>query len=1722
MLKLKMKGLIELTICSINVYTLFCTSVGKSRSLVSNKEFYLATLFLIFIAPNFCLRAQPNPQDPYYIASFQAVHNETGKPLNKSEPTNSGSSGEQVGSSSFNMKIDLLDLPIRQGRMNLALNYDSGVWHRVQMNQAGEAGYLYDVLKGFPTPGFNLGFPKFVAHRWAGRMIVDSDDTRHPLTTIQPNLNPWDPANYEETYDGSYIRGLPGAYALYPDGTKIEFGARMKIGYEPSHVVSYATKITDRQGNFIDISYIGPDFVDDEWDVPNWKKISSITDNLGRVYNFHYDGEGDLIAITAPDIGTGVKQVVRFYYKTVTVAIGPGFYHTTQGPIPGWSFEQKVLNYVYFPRGQEGYRFDYSAYGYGIVHKYAKLAGMNVSNLDLQNEGSVIQDGIELSSRTYDYPQSPGALQSTPSYTHRYDDWSGRTTQQPIYTYTNNNVSGISTVTDPNGITIETLREVYPFNSPSTRDGLVTQIIKRRGAHVLNRTQFEWEEGSLENHPTLTHNARYRRTRVIETNELGARSERHFSYEGCNSFGFNNLCEEKVFDFSLDEQLGRQLGRKITNFNTQQSYKNRYIVGLVTDSSYYDESGSLIARSEVKYDEPEYPILDLGPSVGWQNPNTISRANPTTQRKWLHQTNQPDSWIETHARYDNFGNVVNAWDAKGNLSNTEYSIDSFYAFPTKVKTPIPDSTGQTGSSEGFVITTSYDFNTGLPLSTVDANGQTTQMEYVDPLFRPTRTIAPNGQQRVFEYGAGTTSLSRFTKEKIQIDETRWKENTSWFDALGRITKTQSSDSEGDIFIETQYDNIGRVKKVTNPYRAGESVFWTENFYDDLDRTYRTVLPDSSETASTYSLLTNGESLGVAETVTDQTGRKRRSVTNALGQVVRVDEPNASGQLDIGESPAQSTHYDYDNLGNLIHVLQGAQSRFFLYDSVGRLLRIRQPEQEVNLNLNTSQDIDDNVQWTASFTYDSLGSILTSTDARNITTTNTYDALGRITNRSYSNEPIGRETPSVMFYYDGEGLDQPPSYANGKLTKVSNTVSETRYKQFDNMGRLTESEQRTPVGQETVANATPRISTYNYTLSGAVVEETYPSGRVVKNEFESGGNLLGVKSQKAGTEIYRLYASNFSFNSTGGISRMRLGNGLWETARFSERMQLIEHGLGRGPEGASLWKVNYTYGELDENENVLTSQNSGNIAKQTISVPGLVTPITQLYKYDSLYRLKEAKETSTGTTPAWIQQFDYDIYGNRTSFISNIAGTSNTQTPAIDTGSNRFSSNQGFDYDESGNLIEDVDPQSLLVEEFVFNGDNRQIESKRNGVSIGMYFYDGEGKRVKKIAGNVTTVFVYSAGKIIAEYSTQLESEPSTNFLTTDHLGSTRIVTNAVGGVRVRRDYMPFGEEISPGVGLRSTNVQYGTEAGGVRRKFGGYQRDDETNLDFAEARMYGYRYGRFTAVDPLLSSGSSKNPQTFNRYVYVANNPVVRVDMNGKDWIVSTNPGKNGLYFFKDVYGNELTTALESGGFERVTFRGDYQDVFVGGVANYRMFASGNGRLLTDADRAESDLIVVPGSVEGGEDSRTGPPNGQRRIGRNRVRWYDNQGRALLDIDYHPEPNVTTSPHIHWWTWPNKDGARGDAEDKPEGWVWNDEDENGVRDWSPYFRQGIRWDLWGQPLYLVTPGRPVPGGVVPVDSPPMPSLFNQPMILPSGRPLPMGQPVLVPGNGTTFLCPVCV
>jgi len=67
----------------------------------------------------------------------------------------------------------------------------------------------------------------------------------------------------------------------------------------------------------------------------------------------------------------------------------------------------------------------------------------------------------------------------------------------------------------------------------------------------------------------------------------------------------------------------------------------------------------------------------------------------------------------------------------------------------------------------------------------------------------------------------------------------------------------------------------------------------------------------------------------------------------------------------------------------------------------------------------------------------------------------------------------------------------------------------------------------------------------------------------------------------------------------------------------------------------------------------------------------------------------------------------------------------------------------------------------------------------------------------------------------------------------------------------------------------------------VRTRCTGKKRDNETGLDYFGARYMSAPMGWFMSPDPLLNSGRPDNPQSWNRYAYVGNNPLRFTDPTG-------------------------------------------------------------------------------------------------------------------------------------------------------------------------------------------------------------------------------------------------
>jgi RHS repeat-associated protein len=1306
-------------------------------------------------------------------------------------------------------------------------------------------------------------------------------------------------------YGGNYSTGMSGI--LY-----MANGSQYRID---NGLISW---IKDRNGNTTTFTYTNP--------APNSnlsKKLLTATDSMGRVTTIEYDIQdiapfGLCDRITYQGFG-GENRVVRVSKTNLGNALRSGY--SLQTPNQMWpatcegicAGNYDLLNPIvpsdlWLPDGKS-YKFKYNSF-------------VEVTRVELPTDAVVEFDHDYAIAGEVNHEQSP--LARIVKEKRLYKDSSGSSSLISKTKYSRISQSG-STVgsiiqTDPNdNLLSKTVSYFYgnprfgyqptvnqfPYGIIPWKDGREYQTdsygsdgttLLRRVQSISQNRSLPWWTGDQSIAPpndprsisTVAINFGNGQALAIlkktEYDEIGSADPAYFSHLNVKrSKGYNY----KVLDLNTAQTASLETIVALfsesdlasiseTDYSYDPAYKARGILGSAIETRVLNplNPSDVLAKSQVVYDETVY-FDNAYTTTNWEDPGSSLRGNVTTTRTWVKDTN---TWIESHAMFDNFGNARKVWDTSGDPNRyveTQYASEYKYAYPTKTLAKGPDPSGIHGTSENSEISKSYDFNTGLVRSIIDVNGQTTMMEYNDPLYRPTRITPPMG-------GAATEMIYNDTpndvwvKVRKQIDEQNWNEAVSYLDNLGRINKIRKQDAQGDVFVETKYDNYGRVERTSNPYRQGEQKLWSKPRYDNASRVIESFAPapDGQTGASLgtveFGISTVSGFVGNYVTGNDASGRKARSITNALGQILRVDEPTVNNSLGTLANPSKPTIYTYNVQGELIKTAQGQQSRYFMYDSFGRLIRVRQPEQTINATLNTTGNPENN-NWTAGYTYDVIGNLLTVIDAKGAVITNAYDNAGRIKTRTYSDG-----TPQVDYYYDGKGLTQSPQFARGNLTKMASSVSETRYSEFDNFGRMLSSQQ--------ITDGQTYNFGYKYNISGGLIEETYPSGRVVKNHLASDGGLAAVSSRVV-NGTFKNYASNFNYDSAGSLKSMMLGNGKWETAQYNSRLQLTQIGLGTSSTNTSLWKTEYEYGELNsDGTTVDASKNIGIIAKQTTTIP--TTNFVQTYKYDELNRLTEAKET-TGGTQNWKQTFNYDRYGNRTGFSQIVGNTTltlnNINHPTIDPNTNRFTTGQGYVYDFNGNLVQDAGGRT-----FTFNGDDKQIQVNDAAQNvIGTYYYDGDGLRVKKVTNAETTVFVYDGGgDLVAEYSTVVSQTPTTSYLTADQLGSPRVITDKMGTVISRRDFMPFGEEIYAGVGARTENLKYslsGTD--NVRKRFTGYEKETETSLDFAEARMYQNMHGRFTAIDPLLDSADLTNPQTFNRYIYTSNNPINFTDPSGLKWI---------------------------------------------------------------------------------------------------------------------------------------------------------------------------------------------------------------------------------------------
>jgi RHS repeat-associated protein len=1309
--------------------------------------------------------------------------------------------------------------------------------------------------------------------------------------------------------------------------------------------------IQDRNGNKITFnSYDGN------------QRLLQVTDSLNRRVNISYDNSSPTDCTVHYDVitFTGFAGAVRTIQvghdclvnalrsdqtlMTYTQLFPPEL--TGSGNISPQTFNDKVVTGVTLPDGRQ-YKFLYNSYAevarvvlptggafeYDYTPKGSEVGDDNVTGVDLEIyrrviERRVMPDGTNVEGLTR-YTPVTGV-----GGTVTVDHWDGSVTLLLAHEEHTFHTSGA-----PLQDGLQPSVMLYPdvldgmedhVDAMDTNGAIVTSPLRRED-NSYTEDQAPWTDN------TFGVFQWYVNPRLTDTfsNLLDVSpplvSKRRFTYDQ-----YNNPTSVKEYDFGSN-QPGALVRQTQTSYlasgydtvtggtGNPDPLATIHIRNFPTQQQVFDGNAVLRAQTAYEYDNYNQTTSDSFHAsltnrsniTGLDGSSTTSyytRGNmtKTTHAVSFDSSGNVASSISGYAQYDIAGNAVEVIDPRSTSSNiiaTTFDFSDAYGYANSNargnETPLPVALPSTTHTYAFatIVTNAlqqnayiqYDYYLGKPVNSEDSNGVVTQGTYGDLLDRPTGVDtgifagAQFQRHTAFVYDDSSHLIT------TQSDQTTLNvgvlTSAVVYDGLGRTTETRVSAPEGTIHTTHQYDAMGRVKRTYNPYLTTNGGY-SDAAYDALGRVTTVTTADGAVVTTTYS--------GNTVNVTDQAGKTRRSITDGLGRLTRVDEPDSTG-LGTVAAPTQPTSYVYDVLDDLVKVTQGSQSRYFAYDSLKRLVRARNPEQDINASLipALTDPVTLNSQWCFKYEYDEASNLLTKTDARSITTNYGYDKLNRIINKSYLGDP--QNTPAVAYIYDAQNLPAllpagAPGFdrgsSTGRLVAVIYGPNNTgTYQGYDKIGRVVQSIQVTDT--QSSGSPTPQAYGFNYTynLASEMLTETYPSGRIVPTEYDTAGRVAGVK--KDATSYYAGAAATDPTNRIqyaphGAISAMKLGNGKWEHMTFNNRLQPSEIGLGASSGASDLLKLEYTYNSSDPN----IHDDNGNVRTQKITAPktgsgNLV--LTQTYTYDPLNRLQTAREDGS---PSWTQTYDCDRYGNRavrnTSYIPTPSvgltplSANSTDFSAFNQASNRLNNGipaqVNIDYDSSGNLKKDAAARTMT-----YDAENRLLSF--NG-GTGQYFYDSDGHRVKKVDSTGTTVFVYNAGgQLIAEYTSGPPPGGGTSYLTSDDLGSTRVVTSAadVNGnvtVKARYDYLPFGEEIGSDQGSRSLVTGYLT-TDKTRQKFTQKERDNESGLDYFGARYYSSPQGRFTSSDPLLSSGTVYDPQTWNRYSYTLNNPLKYIDPFG-------------------------------------------------------------------------------------------------------------------------------------------------------------------------------------------------------------------------------------------------
>jgi RHS repeat-associated protein len=953
--------------------------------------------------------------------------------------------------------------------------------------------------------------------------------------------------------------------------------------------------------------------------------------------------------------------------------------------------------------------------------------------------------------------------------------------------------------------------------------------------------------------------------------------------------------EQRYFPFlspitQKDYEIGAKAGQVVKQTQTTYTYGDGYgnptqIVQTITDQDTQTPASPFAGQvwqttvTSSYLNDPSAGAWCLGLPQSTQIQKIVpaisgiasAQTTQTRNDQYTPDANHHFCRIQTHTEEPAVAALTTAttygYDGCGNVNSVSVAGSNPDGSPMAARTTTYDFNHSSGRCQfpeaitnavGETTQRTYNFNFGVEATKTDANQLQTSWQQ-DDYGRVIRETRPDGTYDTWGYQScnasnnfcGVADLRMLVlKQSLASDGSLIRNEYNYTDGFSRERYHEYSRVLGTMTIEgVAYDSLGRVWNRYLPYSNASNGY--ESFsYDVLDRKTSASLFQSNGTLDRTASWTY---LGQTVHATNARAYTETVVHDVVQRIRQVADP----------APGGTTRYGYGAFGDIVQIVDptGATS-----------------STAYTVRGNVIQTIDaDRGSWV--YNSDSIGELVSWTDAKNQSFGQSYDLLGRRLSRT-----------------------EPEGLSNWVWGKVSDNTSTSRYadrlKSVSGYGyseALTYDQLSRPATR-TITSDQQYQYAYTYNSIGELSTLSYPASPIPTGgtganltlqygySYGSPVSVTDITNPASPKAIWSLAAAN----DYSSVTSESIGSGTYITSVISQYKpwtnELISVSAGLGGATANIQSLAYQW-DAD-----------GNLTQRQDNLQSL----TEVFTPDPLDRL--ASSTLNGQPNFSIS---YDAAGDILSRSDDGTAAHNFSYTYGNAGHPHavMSTNGGlsYTYDANGNAITKNGlnfswasynmPTSLpanvggtvLTSTFSYGPEHeryKQVANYSNGTETTYYIGDSLEKMVSATGVNYWRHYVATPSGRMVLISRNSDGTASTEYILTDHLGSSDAIVNAsTGGISVRESFNPFGVRRGSNWSGSPTAADAAAIAGITRQGFTSHEHLDNIALIHMGGRVYDPSIGRFLSVDPIV--GDVGDTQAHNPYSYVSNRPLASTDPTG-------------------------------------------------------------------------------------------------------------------------------------------------------------------------------------------------------------------------------------------------